>query len=198
MDLVSRAQAVILKPKEEWVKIKAESSTIAQLFSSYAVFLALIPAVAQFIGFGLVGTRVLTFGVIRMGLGSALIRAILAYIFGLVIVYVFGVVINALAPSFGSVQNPVNAMKLAVYCMTPSWIGGIFYIIPALSILALLASLYGLYVLYLGFASPMMDTPKEKVMGYLLVSIVVIIVLMIVVGIILGAIFAVGAVTTGL
>jgi len=198
MDLVARAQAIVLKPKEEWVRIKAESSTIAQLFSSYAVILALIPAVAQFIGFGLVGTRVLTFGVIRMGLGNALFRAILAYVFGLVVVYVFGVVINALAPNFGSVQNPVNAMKLAVYSLTPSWIGGIFYIIPALSILALLAGLYGLYVLYLGFASPMMDTPKDKVMGYLLVSIVVIIVLTIVVGIILGAIFTVGAITTGL
>ena len=28
MDLVARVQALVLKPKEEWVKIKAESTTV--------------------------------------------------------------------------------------------------------------------------------------------------------------------------
>ena len=41
----------------------------------------------------------------------------------------------------------------------------------------MLAGFYGLYVLYLGFQTPMMDTPKDKVIGYLVVSIVVVIVL---------------------
>ncbi len=47
MDLVQRVQAIILKPKEEWVKIKSEQMTVNQLFMSYAVILAAIPAVAQ-------------------------------------------------------------------------------------------------------------------------------------------------------
>jgi hypothetical protein len=108
---------------------------------------------------------------------------------------VFGLVINALAPSFGSKQNAENAMKLAVYSMTPAWLGGIFYIIPALWILATLASLYGIYILYLGFATPMMDTAKDKVVGYLVVSFIVMIVLTVVVGLILSALFVVGSVS---
>jgi hypothetical protein len=80
-------------------------------------------------------------------------------------------------------------MKLAVYSMTPAWVAGVLYIIPALGILVLLASLYGLYILYLGFATPLMETPKEKVMTYLVVSIVVVIVLSFVVNLIIGAIF---------
>jgi len=195
MDLVSRAQAIILKPKEEWVKIKGEPTPVTQLFTSYAAVLALIPAIAQFIGYALIGTRVLTFGVIRMNIGSALLRMVLYYIFALASVYVFGLVINALAPSFGSKQSAENAMKLAVYSMTPAWVGGIFYTIPALWILATLASLYGIYILYLGFATPMMDTAKDKVVGYLVVSFIVMIVLTVVVGLILSALFVVGSVS---
>ena len=194
MDLVARAQAILLKPKEEWVKIKGESTPIAKLFTSYAVLLAAIPAIAQFIGNGLVGKRIPFVGWIRFPIGSALFQAILYYVFTLVSVYVFGIVINALAPSFGSKQSLENAMKLAVYSMTPMWIGGIFYIIPFLGFLAILASLYGLYILYLGFDNPLMDTPKEKVVGYLLVSIVVVVVLSLVVSLVLGAIFTVGTI----
>jgi hypothetical protein len=194
MNLVARAQAILLKPKEEWVKIKGESTPIAQLFTSYAVLLAAVPAVAQFIGNGLVGKKIPFVGWVRFPIGSALFQAILYYVFTLVSVYVFGIVINALAPSFGSKQSMETAMKLAVYSMTPMWIGGIFYIIPFLGFLAILASLYGLYVLYLGFDNPLMDTPKDKVVGYLLVCIVVVVVLSLVVALVLGAIFTVGSI----
>jgi hypothetical protein len=197
MDLVARAQAIILKPKDEWVKIKGETTSVTQLFMSYAAILALIPAVAQFIGYGLIGIRVPYVGMIRSGIGTALIRAIVYYVVQLAVVYAIGLIINALAPSFSSKQSQDSAMKLAVYSMTVGWIGGIFYIIPALGILAMLAGLYGLYVLYLGFATPMMETPKEKVLGYLIVCIVAVVVLMVVAGVIISAIFSVGRVPVG-
>jgi hypothetical protein len=194
MDLVSRVQGIILKPKEEWIKIKGESTPVGQLITSYAAILALIPTLAQFIGYGLIGYRVPFVGWVRFGIGTALLRSIVYYIFILVSVYIFGIVINALAPSFSSKQSMENAMKLAIFSMTPGWVAGVLYIVPFLGILAVLASLYGLYVLYLGFAAPLMDTPKEKIMAYFLVSIVVVVVLMMVVALVLGAIFTVGGV----
>lgn len=194
MDLVARVQAIVLKPKEEWAKIKAETTTVQELFTSCAMILAAIPAVAQFIGYGLIGRRYPFVGMVRMGLGTSLVRAIFSYVFSLVTVYVFALIINALAPTFSSAPNQLNAMKLAVYSMIPAWVAGVLYIVPFLEWLVILASLYGLYVLYLGFAAPMMDTPKEKVVGYLVVSIVVVIVLSAVVAMILGAIFTVGGV----
>jgi len=194
MDLVARVQAIALKPKEEWAKIKTETTTVQELFTSCAMILAAIPAVAQFIGFGLIGRRYPFVGMVRMGLGTSLVRAIFSYVFSLVTVYVFALIIKALAPTFSSAPNQLNAMKLAVYSMIPAWVAGVLYIVPFLEWLVILASLYGLYVLYLGFAAPMMDTPKEKVMGYLVVSIVVVIVLSVVVALILGAIFTVGGV----
>jgi len=194
MDIVSRVQALVLKPKDEWVKIKAESTTVAQLFTSYAMILAAIPAAAQFIGFGLIGRRYPFVGVIRLGIGTSLLRAIFTYVFSLITVYVFALIINALAPTFTSKPNMLNAMKLAVYSMTPGWVAGVLYIIPYLDIIVILASLYGLFILYLGFATPMMETPKDKVMGYFVVSIIVVIILSVVVWLVVGAIFAVGGV----
>lgn len=194
MDLVPRVQGILLNAKEEWTKIKGESIKVSELFTSYAMILAAIPAVAQFIGFGLIGLRLPFVGWYRYGIGTAFLRAILSYVFALVTVYVFGIIINALAPTFSSTQNQDNAMKLAVFSMTPSWIAGALYIIPFLAPLVILASLYGLFILYLGFASPLMDTPKEKVISYFVVSVVVVAVMMIIVMVILGAIFAVGGV----
>lgn len=194
MDIVSRVQQIILKPKDEWEKIKEEKTTIAELFTSYAMILLAIPAVAQFIGWSLIGRRIPFVGWYRVGIGTGLLRAILFYVLTLGSVYAFGIIINALAPTFGSKSDATAAMKLAVYSMTPSWVAGILYIIPLLDILVILASFYGIYILYLGFVNPMMDTPKDKVMAYMIVSIVVVVIVWVVVAVILGAIFAVGGV----
>lgn len=188
MDIVARAKGILLKPKEEWVKIKAEPTTIQQLFTSYAFILAAIPVVAKFIGWALVGFRIPYLE--GSWMGRAVLYLIFSYVFNLVAVYVFGVIINALAPNFSSPQNLVNAMKLAVYSMTPGWLAGIFHIIPSIGVLSILGFLYGIYVLYLGFATPLMETPKEKVVGYMVISVVVMIVLWVVISFILGAIFA--------
>ncbi|HHF42988.1 MAG TPA: DUF1282 domain-containing protein [Candidatus Aminicenantes bacterium] len=195
MDLVSRAQGIILNPKKAWETIKSEDIQVKDLFTSYAMILAAIPAIAHFIGLGLVGRNIPFVGWYRYGLGSAFLYMLLSYIFSLVSVLIVGFIINALAPTFGSTQNLNKAMALAVYCMTPYWVAGILYIIPFLGILVFLAGFYGLYILYLGFAQGMLDTPKEKVIGFFIVSLVVTIVILLIVSFILGGIFAVGAVS---
>lgn len=194
MDIVARAQGILLKPKEEWVKIKAEPTPVRELFTSYAMILAAIPIVAQFLGWALVGFKIPYIG--GSWMGRAILYLIFSYILGLVTVYIFGVIINALAPNFSSTQNLPNAMKLAVFSMTPGWLAGIFHIIPSIGFLTILGFLYGIYILYLGFATPLMETPKEKVIGYMVVSVVVMIVLWAVIGLILGAIFAVRGLVT--
>jgi len=198
MNLMARVQGICLKPKEEWIKIRGESTPVKTLFLQYVIPLAAIPAAAQFIGYGLNRLRPdrspsALFGNLRLPFGTAIVRALLTFVLTAAAAYVAGLIINALAPSFASKQNMEAAMKLAVYALTPSWIAGVLYIIPALSILVGLAGLYGLYILYLGFQAPMMETPKEKVMSYFLVSLVVMVVLWLVIGLIIGSVFALGA-----
>jgi len=190
MNIVARAQGIITKPKDEWVKIKEEPSNITTLFTSYAIILAAIPALASFIGRAFVGYSAPFVGWIRWGIGRALIYAIFSYILSLLGVYVIGLIIYFLAPSFSSKKDNIQAMKLAVYSMTPAWVAGVLNIIPLLSFLVIIASLYGLYLLYLGLNTPLLDTPKDKVLTYFIVIAVVSIVVLVILEVILGSIFA--------
>jgi len=191
MDFVQRAQSILLRPKEEWVKIKAEPTTAAGLFTSYVMILAAVPSVFQFLGNILVGQRLPLVGAYRWPVGRALGYAVVSYALAVGGVYVFALVIDALAPTFSSAKNMTNALKLSAYSMTPGWVAGVFYVIPGLWALGVVAGLYGLYILYLGFDTPMMETPKPKIPGYMVLSVVAAAVLYVVFYWIARGIFAV-------
>ena len=101
-------------------------------------------------------------------------------------------IINALAGSFESKADQLSAMKLAVFSQTPAWVAGALHIIPTLGLLVWLASFYTIYLMYLGLTAGLMETPKEKVVTYLVVIIVITFVIWVVISFVLGAIFAVG------
>lgn len=191
MDIVARVQAIVLKPKEEWARIKAEPATVPGLFKSYIMVLAAVPAVAQLVGHILVGTRLPMVGRYRWPVGSAFASAVVSYAVALASVYLFALIVNELAPSFSSTKNMTAALKLAAYSMTPGWVAGVLYVVPGLAPLVYLATLYGVYVLYLGFDAPMMGTPKDKVPAYLGIGVVVGVVLFVVLGWFVRMIFAV-------
>jgi hypothetical protein len=193
MDLKARVQGILVKPKEEWEKIKEETYPVPQLFSSYVLILAAVPAVAQFLGSSMIGRRIPFYGTYRFSLGSGLMRAVLFYAMTLLSVYLLGFIINALASSFSSRQDQLSAMKLAVFSQTPVWVAGALYIFPVLGALVFLASIYGIYLMYLGLDAGLMETPKDKVVTYLIVIIVVTVALMFIISIVLNTIFAVGA-----
>ncbi|MBP7528921.1 MAG: YIP1 family protein [Syntrophorhabdaceae bacterium] len=181
MNLVERAKGIMLKPAQTWETIKAEQTTIKDLFTSYAAILAIIPAAAGFIGMSLMGTSMLGIH-FRIPFLYGIIHAIISYVLTLVGVYVVAFVIDALAPSFSSRKDMLSAVKVAVFSFTPAWIGGIFMILPMLSILTFLASLYGLYLLYTGLPI-LMETPREKTLGYFVVVIIVSIVVSLIINV---------------
>jgi hypothetical protein len=68
-----------------------------------------------------------------------------------------------------------RAVQLVAYSYTPAWVAGILSLVPALGVLVFVGGLYGLNLMYLGLPQ-MMKTPQDKVIGYLVVSIIVLIV----------------------
>ena len=156
MDIVERVKAILLTPKSEWLVIERESGDPAFLFTNYVAILAAIPAVSGFIGMSLIGIG---------GIGAGLVSAIVSYLLAFVTVYVLGLIIDALAPTFDAQKNPANALKLAVYSMTPGWVAGIFLLIPVLGILTFIIGLYGFYLLWVGLP-PLMKGPEEKAIVY--------------------------------
>ncbi len=191
MDIVGRVKAVLLRPKETFQLIKTESATTQDLIFNYVAILAVIPAIASIIGMSLVGVSVPFMRMVRFPLINSLSRAIVQYVLTLVGVYVLGLIINALAPTFSGVKNKIQALKIAVYCATPTLVAGILHIVPALGVVVIIAGLYGLYLLYLAI-TVMMECPKEKALFYTVTVIVVNIVISIIIGAIAGAITASG------
>lgn len=164
MNLVPRLQDILLKPKDTWPAIEAEGGDTASIYKNYVIFLALVPAVAGFIGMSLIGMRV--FGVsIRVPVFSGLANMVVGYVMSLVMVFVLGLIANALAPSFGGTPHPLNALKLVAYGSTAGFLGGVFSLLPSLSILGVLAALYSIYLIYSG-VPVMMKSPPEKAAGY--------------------------------
>jgi len=104
-------------------------------------------------------------------------------------------VIEKLAPTFQSKGSTAQALKLVVYAMTPVWVAGVLNLVPALAVLEIIAALYAIYLFYLGLA-PVMGTPPDKAIPYIVVSAIVIIVISIVLGAVTAAIVGIGSYTT--
>ena len=187
MEIIERVKKLLVSPKTEWQTISEENDPHGKVLMSYVLILALIPAIAAFIGYGLIGSSVFGFR-IGGGIGFGLRQAIMQYLTMAGGVYVTAFVIDALATNFGAEKNFNKAFSLVAYSYTPMFVAGIFYILPSLSWLALIASLYSLYMLYIGL-QPMMKAPAEKQTSYFIVSLLVMIVGWVIISQILSFIF---------
>jgi hypothetical protein len=176
--VVERVKKIILQPKQEWPEIEREAYSVQEIYTKYALILAAIPAIASFIGWSIIGVGV--FGAtVRAPLGIGIAHLILEYLLSLGAVYLLALVVDALAPSFDGQKDFMQALKLAVFSSTASWLAGIFYIVPALSIFGLLG-LYSLYLLYLGLPL-LMKVPEDKALPYTAVVTVASIVIIVVI-----------------
>jgi len=184
MNLVDRVKRILLSPKTEWEVIDAEPATATELYTRYIAPLAAIGPISQLIGYSVFGITVPFVGTYRVPIGSAITQAIVTYILTLAGTYILALIIDALAPTFNGQRNQIQALKLAAYSLTASWVAGIFALIPGLRILTLLG-LYSLYLLYLGLPG-LMKAPREKALGYTAVVIIAAIILSMVIGAIAG------------
>ena len=170
MDLSQRIRLINLRPKEEWEKIKNEKSDISAMFTEYAVILAIIGPAANFIrqafiGHTILGERITT------DIPTALTAAVLSYVFSLGVTLFAGFIIDLLGPSFGANRNINDSMKVAVFAMTPTWLAGIFALIPALEFFQLMG-IYSIYLLYEGLRIVKIPKP-EKLIGYTVIVVIV-------------------------
>jgi hypothetical protein len=186
MNLVERAKNIMFNPKQEWEVIKAESTTIGDLFTQYAMILAAIPAIAGFIGYSVFGFSY-GFGTIRIPVGSSLTWAIVTYVTSLAGIFILSFIVDALAPSFGSTKDMVASTKIVVYAYTPAWVAGIFYIFPSLGFIVALASIYGLVLMYMGLQK-VKDVSQDKIVIYFVVIIIAAIVVYFIMGLIVSSV----------
>ncbi|HEY2188355.1 MAG TPA: Yip1 family protein [Caldimonas sp.] len=164
MALIERVQAILLRPRQTWPEIAAETTDAAKIYRGYLVILAAIPAIAGFIGWTMFGAGMLGIS-IKLPVATALTQMVVGYLLALGLVYVLALIVNALAPTFGGSKDFIAALKLVAYGSTAGFIGGIFDILPALALLGLLAALYTVYLFYTGLPV-LMRCPPGKAGAY--------------------------------
>ncbi|HCT72217.1 MAG TPA: YIP1 family protein [Bacteroidales bacterium] len=185
-NLIQRVINIITKPKEEWRVIASEKPDTTKLLVGYALILAAIPAIASFIKFGVIG--VTYWGYTSRSIAGGIQYGLVQLLSALIGVYILAWIIDLLAPSFDSKKDFGRSLQLAVYSTTPQWLAGILLILgTSMSILVLVIGLYAIYLLAVGMPV-IKETPKEKVVGYVVVTIIAMIVLTFVVALIIGAI----------
>jgi len=188
-NLVQRVINIITKPKQEWYVIAQEQPNTMKLIGGYAFILALIPAISGFVKYGIIGfsfmgytSRSISSG-IQMGLTS-LLGAVIG-------VYLLAWVVDLLAPSFDSEKNFGRSLQLAVYSSTPQWVAGILLLLSTgMSMLIMLLGLYAIYLLAVGMPV-LKKTPKDKVTGYVVLTIIAMIVIGLVMTFVLAAILGI-------
>jgi hypothetical protein len=129
------------------------------------------------------------FGTYRIGIVRGAATSIVTWVFGLVGAWIAALIVEKLAPNFGSQGDTAQALKMVVYASTPVWVAGVLNLIPALSALIVIAGLYAIYLFYLGLPA-VMKTPADKVVGYMVVCAIVDIVVMLIVGAITATLIA--------
>lgn len=186
MNLIDRVKNIITNPNTEWDVIATERPDTGKIVTGYVLPLAGVAAIAAFIGYGLIGVNVFAF---RMsGVNWGLYQALTVFVGAIASVYITALVVDLLAPSFGSEKNFNRSLQLVAYSFTPAWVGGILAVFPPIAIIGALFGLYGLYLLYLGIPK-LKYTPADKQVGYFVVTIIVTVLVYFVVGWILRSIF---------
>ncbi len=186
MNLIDRVKNIIITPNKEWDVITTEQPDAGKIITGYVLPLAGLAAIAAFIGYGLIGFNILGYRV--SGVNWGLYQALTILIGAIASVYITALVVDLLAPSFGSEKNFNRSVQLVAYSFTPMWIGGFLSIFPPIAMIGGLFGLYGLYLLYLGIPK-LKNTPADKQIGYFVVTLIITLVVYFVIGWILQSLF---------
>jgi hypothetical protein len=182
MPILARAKNILLSPVREWRVIASEKSTLRSLLGAYVIPMALIPAFASFIGYGLVGANGILFRMSGPYWGISM--ALNSFITSLAVFLGGSALVDRLAPAFGATRDLSRSARLVAYSYTPAWLAGIFYALPGLQ-QGVVLGLYSVYLFYIGVPA-LKATPDDQRIAYTIVSAILLIMIRFLVGLLLS------------
>jgi len=156
---IKRIRSILIKPTEEWLKIKDENDAFADVFVSYAGPLISLGSLSTFINnlnseYSLIGN---------------LATAIIYFLSMAGSLYLSIYTINELTVSFGLEKNKVFIEKLVIFSSTAFYIAeAIVHLNNQLGLLGLF-SFYSLYLFWTGFDA-FYDGFEKRKMGFVIIS----------------------------
>lgn len=161
---------ILLNPEKAWGKIAALPDKDIKRLLPYPILMALIPAIAFYIGTTHNGWKVLGNDITRLTPESGLPIAILFYVAVLGAVLFIGWMIHWMSSTYAADSFAIKGIVLMGYACTPVYLAGAFAIYPVWwfdILLATAACGYAIRLLYLG-VPPMMKVPEDR--GFLYAS----------------------------
>ncbi len=169
--VIRRAWNLLASPDAAWAAIAAERPAVSRVLLGYAVPMSLLPAIAWVTGsllfpddIGGAASARTPAGIVFSGVwtfaGSLLTVALLACALVLV------------APAYGVARRWGDAIRVAVYGLTPIWVIGLLMVKPMLVILLVAGALHCCFVLPPGVRSLLSVRPDEAA-EYVAVSVFV-------------------------
>lgn len=157
-------------PASEWLEIRAERDTKSAEFLSTVPWLALIPAVAFFIGVTQVGWQLSDEGTVAyLTMGSAFTLCLLSYFGALIGVWCFAELINWMRRTYSEEPaDPRLGMVMAIYATAPLFIAGLAGLWPNVwfnGLIMFIAGMYSVYLIYKG-TPIVMNIPAERAFMY--------------------------------
>ncbi|WP_237066682.1 Yip1 family protein [Microbulbifer guangxiensis] len=186
--MLSHMFGLLVQPRRQWQQIGSLPEKSLRRQIPYVIVLALLPALAWFIGTTEVGWSIGDGATRRITRDSALSLVAVFYCTMVIAVMAIGYFIHWMAKTYGAETYPMKGMVIAGFTATPIFLAGVagFYPILWLDILlATLAVAYAVYLLYLGIPI-VMGVSEER--GFLFASAIVTVSLVVAVMVMVGTV----------
>ncbi|MBS8239407.1 YIP1 family protein [Marinobacter lipolyticus] len=161
---------LLTHPDREWEAIRRDSESVSKLYIGHILILALIPAVAGFVGTTQVGWQIGDGAVTRLTVSSGLQLSALFYAAMLSGIYVLGKFIDFFAATYEVKDRTPRGVTLAAYTATPMFLLGVIAAYPNIWVnmaVGLVAVAYAVYLLYEGLPI-LMKIPEDR--GFMFAS----------------------------
>ncbi|MGO1461210.1 MAG: Yip1 family protein [Marinobacter sp.] len=155
---------LLTNPDQAWESIRKESESVARLYTGHVLLLALIPAVAGFVGTSQIGWQIGDGQVTRLSVGSAFTLSVLFYAVMLAGIFILGKFIDFFAATYDAVDRTPRGVTMAAYTATPIFLIGVIAVYPNIwvnMLAGLVAIAYAVYLLYEGLPI-LMKIPESR------------------------------------
>lgn len=112
---------LLTNPDQAWEAIRRESESVTRLYTGHVLLLALIPALAGFIGTSQIGWQIGDGPVTRLSVSSAMSLSVLFYAAMLAGIFILGKFIDFFAATYDAVDRTPRGVTMAAYTATPNF-----------------------------------------------------------------------------
>ncbi|MGO1502418.1 MAG: Yip1 family protein [Marinobacter sp.] len=161
---LTRTFGLLTNPDRAWEAIRRDSESVTRLYTGHVLLLALIPAVAGFIGTSQIGWQIGDGQVTRLSVDSAMSLSVLFYAAMLAGIFILGKFIDFFAATYDAVDRTPRGVTMAAYTATPIFLIGVIAVYPNIWVnmaAGLVAIGYAVYLLYEGLPI-LMKIPEDR------------------------------------